>query len=184
MNVPYLEGSKSDAMPPIFEESQRFNQWWIYLVPVSAVLFSVYVTYEQLWMQRPVGNNPLDNDHLWIMWLFTLSILALIAIVRLDTQINNSGIHVRLRPFTSAYFSWDQIEQAYLRKYKPLREFGGYGLRFSRSGKAYNIKGDEGLQLVLKNGKQVLIGTQKWDELEKTLEKMLGSRSRSSTNRS
>ena len=164
-------------MPPIFEESQRFNQWWIYLIPVGIMLFSAYVTYEQLWMGRPVGNNPLDNGDLWIMWLFTLPILGLVAIVRLDTSIDHKGIHVHLRPFTSTSYSWDQIEQAYVRTYKPLREFGGYGLRFSRSGKAYNIKGNEGIQLVLKNGKQVLIGTQKRNELEKILEKMAGSRS-------
>ena len=34
---------------------------------------------------------------------------------------------------------------------------------------AYNVKGKMGLQLVLKNGKKILIGTQKTEELKQIL---------------
>jgi hypothetical protein len=62
--------------------------------------------------------------------------------------------------------------KCYVRKYKPLAEFGGWGLRFGVSGKAYNISGNKGLQLELTNNKKLLIGTQKPEELSEALNKI------------
>ena len=63
------------------------------------------------------------------------------------------------------------IESFKARKYSPLKEFGGWGIRFGFEGKAYNISGEEGLQLVLKNERKVLFGSQKAKELEKAMKK-------------
>ena len=61
----------------------------------------------------------------------------------------------------------------YTRTYSPMREYGGWGIRFGKSGKAYNIKGDEGLQLVFKNGKRLLIGSQKSQELAQAVDSIM-----------
>jgi hypothetical protein len=54
-----------------------------------------------------------------------------------------------------------------VRKYSPIKEYGGWGFRYGfKNGKAYNISGNMGLQLILKNGDRILIGTQKPEELE------------------
>lgn len=152
-----------------FQEEQRFVQWWIYLVPVFLLVFTAFVTIQQLVYAQPVGNNPVPNGQLWILWVFAMGIFWLIWAVRLSTVIDATGIHVRLKPFTKASYSWDQIEKIYLRKYRPLREYGGYGLRFGSNGKAYNISGNEGIQLELKSGKKILIGTQRWGDVEKVI---------------
>jgi hypothetical protein len=73
-----------------------------------------------------------------------------------------------LFPFQFKYneISWNDVLTIEVRKYKPIREYGGWGYRFSfKNGKAYNISGNMGLQIVLKNGDKILIGTQKPDEL-------------------
>jgi hypothetical protein len=71
------------------------------------------------------------------------------------------------------YVKWSEIKSIQLRKYKPIREYGGWGIRFSfTEGKAYTIKGDEGIQLVLNSGKKFLIGTQKTKELRNYLEEI------------
>ena len=50
---------------------------------------------------------------------------------------------------------------AYVRKYSPIAEFGGWGYRISfNGGPAYNIAGNMGLQIVFVSGKKLLIGTQ------------------------
>ncbi len=47
----------------------------------------------------------------------------------------------------------------------------GYG--WGKSGSAFNVKGNIGLQLYLKNGKKVLFGTQRPDALKRAMDKMM-----------
>ncbi|MBK8703741.1 MAG: hypothetical protein IPN33_08970 [Saprospiraceae bacterium] len=63
------------------------------------------------------------------------------------------------------------MAKVYVRQYKPIAEFGGWGLRYSMSGKgrALNVSGNMGLQLEFKDGKKLLIGTQKPKEIELVL---------------
>lgn len=69
---------------------------------------------------------------------------------------------------------WEQIDSAYVRSYNPIGEYGGWGIRggklWSKSkGKAINVSGDIGIQLELKNGDKLLIGTQKKEEARSVL---------------
>ena len=61
--------------------------------------------------------------------------------------------------------SWDEVQDVEIRKFKPISEYGGWGIRYGKSGKAIIISGGEGLQLSLKSGKKILIGIKKVDEL-------------------
>jgi len=58
-----------------------------------------------------------------------------------------------------------------LRGYSPISEYGGWGMRYSLSGKgrALNVSGRTGVQLVFKDGKKLLIGTQKADDIMQVL---------------
>lgn len=83
------------------------------------------------------------------------------------------GIYVRFFPFLLTFrkYPWEDLEKATVRTYSPLAEYGGWGYRISFSGKgrAFNISGNKGLQLKFKNGKKLLIGTNKPDELAEVL---------------
>ncbi|ARV16965.1 hypothetical protein BTO07_16995 [Polaribacter sp. SA4-12] len=64
---------------------------------------------------------------------------------------------------------WNEIYKAGIRTYLPISEFGGWGLKggfFFNKGreKAINVSGNIGIQLILKNGEKLLIGTQKKEE--------------------
>ena len=62
------------------------------------------------------------------------------------------------------------IEEAELIKYG----FVGYGIRLSiKYGSVYNVKGDKGLRITLKNGKKYLIGTQTPDNLKGVVKKLV-----------
>ena len=78
-----------------------------------------------------------------------LLITLLILNIRLDTLIKEDGIYVRFFPFHWSFkkFSWDMISSSYVRKYSPLLEYGGWGMRLGIFGKgnAWNISGDKGL---------------------------------------
>jgi hypothetical protein len=58
-----------------------------------------------------------------------------------------------------------ETTHAEVRTYSPLREYGGWGIRGPRKRRAYNVSGDEGVQLVLVDGCVVLIGSQRANEL-------------------
>jgi hypothetical protein len=94
--------------------------------------------------------------------------------IRLETTISNAGISVKLFPFhfKCKFIPWDSISKVYVRKYSPLREYGGWGLRYGFGGKAYNIKGNMGLQIKSKDSSNLLIGTQKAEELADVLRRL------------
>ena len=71
------------------------------------------------------------------------------------------GILVRYMPFNSSYnvYKWEDIAELFIREYKPVREYFSWGIRIGPRGKAFNVSGNMGFQLVFKNGRRMLIGT-------------------------
>jgi len=76
-------------------------------------------------------------------------------------------LHISFFPFhfRDQQIGWEEIERYEVVKYSPLLEFGGWGIRFNRRGKAFNVSGNKGLRLYLKSGRIILIGTQRDKEL-------------------
>ncbi len=93
---------------------------------------------------------------------------------RLDTVIKTDGIYIRFFPFhrTFRFYAWETLAKCYVREYSPIGEYGGWGLRYSMSGKgkAYNFSGSKGLQLEFFNGDKLLLGTRKPEEITTILQ--------------
>ena len=49
--------------------------------------------------------------------------------------------------------------------YRPIREYGGWGIRGFGKRRALNMRGDRGVLLIRKDGSTMLIGSQKPREL-------------------
>ena len=99
--------------------------------------------------------------------------MALLGSIKLHTRIDQEGIHFRMKPFhfREQTIPWEEIDQIHVRKYSPIMEYGGWGIRVSlgKKGTAYNIKGNYGIQIMKKNGKKLLLGTQRPDEAARHL---------------
>lgn len=155
------------AIPPLFHEVQRFRQWFFYL-PVAIVTGVVWWQFiQQIVLGRPVGDEPIPN---WLAWaltmVFGLGFPAFTAVVRMITEVRPGDLSVRLFPFRAASIPVAEIASAVSREYSPMREYGGWGIRMSRGhGRAYNAAGNQGVQLVLKSGDRILIGTQQPEQL-------------------
>ena len=148
----------------IFIEKQRFSQWWLWLLLLLVVSNLV----------REFLNGTVEEKQALFFSALTLTLTSvLFGIMKLETSIDINGISVRFFPFhlKKKHFNWDQLESCSIRTYKPVIEYGGWGIRktFSGKGTAYNVKGKVGLQLVFKNGDRLLIGTQKAEELNEVL---------------
>lgn len=158
----------------IFHEEQRFTQrWlWVMLIVTMLVLVSVFGwgMIEQLVLGKPWGDRPVSDTSLIIIsssiLLFCGVMIYLFYSLRLITEVSDKALTIRFHPVHHKQIPYNEIVTVQARKYRPLYEYGGWGIKYGRSGWAYNIIGDKGVQLELANGKRILIGSQKAEELE------------------
>jgi hypothetical protein len=153
-----------------FEEQQRFRQTWVYIIYsllVALLGLFLYADFEQIVFDRPFGDKPASNSVLLFVTLFLLALLVLAYQTKLETMITDDGVSFRWKPYQKTYrkYGWGEIEKVQIVNYG----FVGYGWRLTPYGTIYNVAGDTGLQLHLKSGKKVVLGTQKPNELSRFL---------------
>ena len=144
-----------------FKETQRFTQWWLWLVLVGSWVVLMYSL---------ATVQPQTTIAYFISFGVGMLLPILFWQMRLITRITEEGIYVRFVPFhfKEQFYPWESIESAQVRTYSPLMEYGGWGIKygFNGQGKVYNVAGNQGLQLVFKSGEKLLIGTQKGSEIQ------------------
>jgi hypothetical protein len=158
---------------PIFQEVQKFSSW-VLVVLFSIMIFAVIIiTLAAKSIITP--GSPFHIFSLIAAIVLPLCLIALFLLTRLETQVRPDGLFVRFFPFHIHFkkFGPGDIAEYYARQYNPLLEYGGWGIRYGRGGRAYNAKGNKGVQLVFKDGNRLLIGSQKPDELLTALNSVL-----------
>jgi hypothetical protein len=148
-----------------FVERQKFNQWWVHLIAVGGTMALLYSAIDLV-----------EAEAHWPAFIpISIGLVVLIGLVstHLSTEITSEAIYVGFAPFGMKRIAKREIAEAYVRSYSPLGEYGGWGYRIGRGGTAYNVSGNHGLQLVLRNGRRILIGTQQPRELQHTIDNWL-----------
>lgn len=154
----------------VFKEEQRFTQLWlIVLLAISMVVPLVFIS------KSYINNQMSTISYVLVLLLIIVSTCG-IFLFQLKTRIDERGIHYKFFPFHFKYktIQWKNIGEAYVRKYDPISEYGGWGVKGGalwnkQNGIAYNVSGNIGIQLVLKEGKKILIGTKKEGEANQTI---------------
>ena len=158
-----------------YSEKQRFKQWWLWLIMIGINALFLFAFIKQVIWSKPVGNQPMGNIGLMGMLLVVCALTVLFFYTRLETQLSEHGVAYRFFPFRRKFtlIPWDEIAEASVLEYSPLIDFGGWGVRYSLTGKgkAFNVSGNKGLQLVLKNNDRILIGTQNPEGMRSMLNK-------------
>lgn len=149
----------------LFHERQFFRQWFIWVPLVAIEAFLLWGFFNQVFLGKPFGDNPMSDMGLGLTLGLVFLVNALFSIMHLDTEITSEGIRIAFFPFVRRFIAWHEVEKAQVREYNPISEFGGWGIRFGKNGMAYNVGGRIGLELTLKNGRRVMIGTQRDEEL-------------------
>lgn len=165
----------------VFNETQRFNQWWLQLIHMASILFLVYAIYQWYFANEAVGNVASeDSVGQLIVMVSVLPLIFVFYFLKLHTEIDESGIKYQFSPFhfSPKKIAWEEMQNCYVRTYNPILEYGGWGYRTSLGkGKAYNVKGNIGVQIELKTGKKLLIGTQKEAEANLIIARYFKTRS-------
>ncbi len=169
-----------------FYEEQKFTS--PILVAIMCLIYSIplglliYGNYTQFVLGQSWGNKPMTDSGLLVLTVCLFIVLAISAYLlfgsKLETTITADSLTVRFRPFFSKPIIYKpaDIQEYEVRKYSPIKEYGGWGIKvgLKNKGKAYNVKGNLGLQLYLTNGKKVLIGTQRKEAISSAMRKMMG----------
>lgn len=155
----------------VFKESQRFTQWWLWLIIIGMDLAYTFAVVIKILTQVVSGKYSQISVGLLIPVAIVFFVTVLFFLMRLDTVIDDVGIHVRFFPLQISFrhYRWEKIENCFVRKYKPLLEYGGWGIRGVGKNKALNIKGNMGIQIEFFDGKRLLIGTSKFEEVSRVL---------------
>ena len=157
----------------LFQERQYFRNWivWIPLLGTDALF--IWGLYQQLILGKPWGDNPMGDWGLLGMSALVFGVTAMFVVMHLNTEIDREGVRIVFFPMAKRFIPWQEVERAEVRRYNPILEFGGWGLRFRPNGRAYSVSGRMGLELTLKSGKKVMIGTQEPEEIGRVVKKLL-----------
>ncbi|MBL0881865.1 MAG: hypothetical protein IBJ16_00715 [Chitinophagaceae bacterium] len=87
-----------------------------------------------------------------VSWLFLKTI-------KLQLCVNETGISLRIKGLQGKeeMFLWKDIERIQKVSVKPLKEFGGWGLRYSRSRTGYIFGGEKGVELFTNRKSTIVI---------------------------
>jgi len=147
-----------------FTEVQKFNQRWVNAILYLFLFISLSVTLIAIIKELSfLAFTPL---------LIMTGVFVLFKVMSLTVSIDENGIAYRFKPFhrRNQVINKSDIKEASLVRYNPILEYGGWGIRYNfKRGKAFSTRGNYGLQIKLNNGKSILIGTQKPEELQSFL---------------
>jgi hypothetical protein len=91
------------------------------------------------------------------------------------TTLLTDELQIRFGRRTRFRIPLKNVVRAYSRTYHPIREYGGWGIRYApNQSRAFNMRGDSGVQLILRSGQRVLVGSQTPDELAEAIRKATG----------
>ncbi len=162
----------ADCASAFFREDQRFKQWWVWLLVIVAAASAWWAMVQQVVLDKPFGENPAPDWGVWLFFVLAgLAFPLLMGSIRLRTEVTADRVSIRYRPFVRRSIPLAEIEQATARTYHPVREYGGWGVKgWSSRNIAYNVSGSQGVQLRLKDGRRVLLGSQRTEELARIIE--------------
>ncbi|WP_321428637.1 DUF6141 family protein [uncultured Methanolobus sp.] len=157
----------------IFREVQKFRQIWLLALLLLTTGITWYGAIEQLVYGHPFGSNPAsDEGMIGILIGFGIIFPLFMLSIRLVVVVRNSGLYVKFFPIHLSFkhYPFNDIISAEVIRYRPLRDYGGWGIRYGRKGKAYNISGNKGLMLEFRNGKRLMLGSREPEVLKMSME--------------
>ncbi len=158
-------------MKTLFKETQRFSQWWLWLILIGIAIIPIYAI-----IVRMIDGNPFMHDLKRDLTLIILSQIIFILIyffarLKLITIIDKNEIRIIYKPFVKKVIRWSDVQTAKIINYRFVGSWG-VGTR-TKHGPIYNTNGKTGLSITTKSGNRFVVGTQKENELKKIIDNIL-----------
>lgn len=156
---------KDDTL--LYREIQRWRDVaWVMLVVFGLAALQWWAFLQQWVGGSPLGSNPAPDGMLLLFWLFFgIGFPLFFLWLHMLVEVRPEAVKVQYRPFINRVIRLDEIAHVEVRIYRPLLEFGGWGVRGWGNRVAYNVNGNTGVELTLIDGRRVLLGSRHAAEL-------------------
>ncbi len=162
-------------MTETFYEKQHVQIWWLKLL-IGLLTLGMWVSFVvQIFYGIPVGNNPSPD---WMMY----PLLLLIGVgfpwffftMNLNITVTDKQLVVKYFPFITKKYTREDIGAVKPTTFRPIREHGGWGIKYSADGVwVYTAYGNTGVELTFRDGKRIIVGSQRAEELAKAINDIL-----------
>jgi hypothetical protein len=143
------------AEPPVFHEEQRFLAR-----PLALALLVLGVLGVAYGLATGSWHGPEALPYVLLLLLPTLFYL-----LELRVAVYLDRVEIRFRPLLRREIPLSTVESCQAVEYRPIREYGGWGIRMRPGKRAYTVSGTEAAELALDDGRRILIGSQRSREL-------------------
>lgn len=161
-------------------ESQRMKTWWVWLILGLSQGVLLWGLIQQVLLGVPWGKRPTSDAMLIVANAILVAVLLLVALMKLETRINSTGVYYRFPPFQWKWkkIEWSHVDEVHVIHYS-LLDYGGWGARWGGPNHGWGlcVSGNRGIQFLLDNGGKIMLGTKqpsKVAEFIETLEPELG----------
>jgi len=142
-----------------FREEQRFEWFWtaVWLIPVVIIGYGLH-------------RQAISAFLLWPALVVTAVVAVWMNQSRLITEVRTDGLWIRfVLLWPARTIPWNEIRTVEALTYRPIKDFGGWGVRWAARGIVYNARGKRGVRMVLASGERVLVGSQHTDDLARAI---------------
>jgi hypothetical protein len=150
----------------LFREKQSFQLGAAKIALAMPAAVLAVISCRQIFFHHPWGNPPVTSGNLLFLTILTLLVYVRLMTVRLVTELRPEQLSVAMKGFWRRIrIPVADIRAAAAVEYDPIREYRGYGVRMGPRGQAYIASGNQAVQLELRDGRKLLIGSQQPKEL-------------------
>ncbi len=169
----------------LFREDQRFRSPFLWIPLFGATAFCcgtiLWMVQRQVIQDIPFGEDAMSNSQMLLLGgaiiLLDLLFLGFMASLKLQTEVTTEGLFIRFWPLhrKTRLIDMEDVASIGAVEYRPAMEYGGWGIRYGRNGRAYNVTGNLGVRIDYGSGYHLLIGTCHPQELEAALVAMMAA---------
>ncbi len=147
-----------------FREVQRFEWYFtaMFCVPALIVGYGLYRSFAH--------QSSMPGSLLWPAFIVAVVVAVWFIRLKLITEARPDGLLIDfIWLWPARIVPWEQIRNIDLRTYRPIRDFGGWGVRWAARGIVYHARGNRGVRLILASGERMLIGSARPEELAQAI---------------
>lgn len=145
----------------IFQETQRFRQFWIWAILILVIGFALGSTFFST-------EENLDWQHSIPFGIVGLVFLLLLKL-ELNIKIDQDSLSFSYFPFLrERTYSFKDLDSLELIEYNGLLEYGAWGIKWNLDSWSYTTGGNHGI-LVKTAMKKFLLGTQKPEDAKRVI---------------
>lgn len=149
-----------------FREVQKPWAWVLFLFGLAAPAVVLVQA-----LNRTIVGHGVPGRGLYLVCGSVAFLAVWFSLARLVTEVRETALSIHFfLLWPERTIPWNEIRRAEAVTYTAT----GYGVRWRAGGMAYNVSGNRGVRIELRNGNEVLVGSRRAAELANAIEERIG----------